>query len=1399
MIDEDSTAYTLLPSQPRVNLRDEKQSKDALSLNDIKMFSVIVKQSFSSISALKKMLRMYLKNDLFLDHYYKLALKRQESYVFDALLKTNFGLTSTQSIYHVIETLNHVTSLDELYLDNEYLNYFNALIKANKSDPEPYILLLQAFFIAQIPDFQSVDAWKKDNNHKQATYQYEKKFSSLKKLTQYQQEQKIDVPFMDEGGESDLTIQNVADIVINMQQQLNQSTLLIAQLQGILKQLNKVIGSLAQRSVMQKAYVQRALVYQKLANKYPLYSKEHWGHLQQAKANYYAARPSVRSEHDFIYFYQQAKLTQNPQQAIELYTRAITINPYFEEAHQQRLLTFYRLKELMLFHRIHDSFVTVSNAVKPIVDFFKTLSKTQPINTLIKITICNNAQYPLYIKVSEDKLYCNNAFHLHLLLYYGKASIQYLYGEDKVLSNEYSNTEFRQIINDLIKQKQQRRDVFEQYIAYFYDFNLVNNRGWALNQMDWLLTLPQSRVALITDYIKHGDYIKANCHISNALLEYQQLLGLDRKNKHNIQRQIINLRLQRAVIYQKLGYLNCEANEYATIVRDVKNNNYPAIYYRLAIIQQKQGDLQQSANYMNLARRSATKPKMVKKINQWILKKDVSQSNLVDVNDNKYKHAMHVWLEIKEDKLIERVCHKILHEMIKKSFISSQPDSIFNKIMAIETIKDLYETIISLYTKEDGEIWLKLANLALEIDLKVFLMDCKQIFIDSIKNFKEQQKQQQQDLMQEQQRLREKNIEFENTNIYNLLNRLSQKEYIHSSTENYKTLVSILNSNIADKEKISKISDVLIINLSEHEKHYLLANDFMAVVVKALEEATQRVAQHQLYIKGYNIFLSQYYVEIEKILQKNQSITDIIFNGVHLFVDTSLCASVWRGKNVHMKAQVIEFIDNVSMDLSGQPGEKGKSPAAQPKATRVGERGKEGEPGGQGQAGQNGGDLFLFAQQEIRNKKALRALNVSGGKGGLGGNGGDGGDGMAGEDGKNGQTEEPTLGPVSDGYWILSRGTPGYSGGEGGAGGAAGLGGYGGAAGHIVVMEKNVNITSILQSVITNNDYTNEAAADGQPGAGGSGGLGGLNGYDELRVKPGFGRSMQVIKERDIQLVEYNWPLPWVKVPSKWNFDGTADATLRSRTQGKRGERGLTAEQQLTRALQRNKASVKQHQQVAQQQQVIQQALTTQLQQSIEQEQAQNLLAMDSIAATLQTQQNVINMLENVLNTLKENKTEHTVLNQTKQQFVRDLPMSSATFLLPPLTIKPETPSTDNLCAKQLKKTVISFDANALLQERQNVQQTILSKLSKRLNSFLKTPAFFIKNKNAIAMFNYDAIVTEMKTDYFKPHEIESKLVVLDNILSKCFDEDIVDELHKFQQNLIDDVWLEESNHKSYN
>ena len=266
---------------------------------------------------------------------------------------------------------------------------------------------------------------------------------------------------------------------------------------------------------------------------------------------------------------------------------------------------------------------------------------------------------------------------------------------------------------------------------------------------------------------------------------------------------------------------------------------------------------------------------------------------------------------------------------------------------------------------------------------------------------------------------------------------------------------------------------------------------FNRLVQQSLSELKQGlgVATKNLFATGHVVVLSQ----IERLDDSLYFDQLIIEATGKVYIDRSL--TDFHGKNVLIKAPLIEVVGAQTIDISGRDAGDWDPPkaglGAQPDAV-TGKDGKHGVPGDDGEhgkAGESGGNLYVLAG------KVIGAANLTvisnGGDGGNAQMGGDGENGNAGEDGKKGDPQRPPWYHFTIHYLNVDRGGKGGAGGKGGDGGG---GGKGGLPGH----EGRIDIELIEDRQPVSVRMTREKGMLGQAEDGGKAGLGGKPGKDGI-------------------------------------------------------------------------------------------------------------------------------------------------------------------------------------------------------------------------------------------------------------------------------------------------------------
>ena len=250
------------------------------------------------------------------------------------------------------------------------------------------------------------------------------------------------------------------------------------------------------------------------------------------------------------------------------------------------------------------------------------------------------------------------------------------------------------------------------------------------------------------------------------------------------------------------------------------------------------------------------------------------------------------------------------------------------------------------------------------------------------------------------------------------------------------------------------------------------------------------VATKNLFATGHVVVLSQ----IEHLDDSLYFDQLIIESTGKVYIDRSL--TDFHGKNVLIKAPVIEVVGAQIIDISGQAADDWDPPKAglgaqpDPATGKDGKHGTPGDDGAHGKVGKSGGNLYILAG------KVIGAANLTvisnGGNGGNAQMGGDGENGNAGEDGKKGDPQRPPWYHFTIHYLNVDRGGKGGAGGKGGDGGGGGKGGLPGHEGHI-----DIEIIEDRQpaSVTVQRDkgQLGEAKDGGKSGLGGKPGKDGID------------------------------------------------------------------------------------------------------------------------------------------------------------------------------------------------------------------------------------------------------------------------------------------------------------------
>ena len=153
-----------------------------------------------------------------------------------------------------------------------------------------------------------------------------------------------------------------------------------------------------------------------------------------------------------------------------------------------------------------------------------------------------------------------------------------------------------------------------------------------------------------------------------------------------------------------------------------------------------------------------------------------------------------------------------------------------------------------------------------------------------------------------------------------------------------------------------------------------------------------------LIVQGVYVSFSEIAQNLQEEMQTSNVVEVSIMAVETLFVDADLDDSIWRGKNLSIRANEINVICTSTIDLSGVDGEPQVKPSALGKreASENGE-GMNGEHGASGEKGESGGNVAILAES-IRNADRW-TIRSNGGNGSYGQDGGDAADGKAGHDG----------------------------------------------------------------------------------------------------------------------------------------------------------------------------------------------------------------------------------------------------------------------------------------------------------------------------------------------------------------------------------------------------------------
>ncbi|CAF1099219.1 unnamed protein product [Adineta steineri] len=524
-----------------------------------------------------------------------------------------------------------------------------------------------------------------------------------------------------------------------------------------------------------------------------------------------------------------------------------------------------------------------------------------------------------------------------------------------------------------------------------------------------------------------------------------------------------------------------------------------------------------------------------------LVKTTNSYTTIKEVNYFMFLTVLLTTYDAKAD--LKTVCSKFLDNEISKNILSNTNENknieiFIESMIASKSLKIFNEEVI-YYLKFDDynpdffHFWSLIANLDDNIDLTDALNDFKELFIESIEEYREEKEEEHKSALQLIDDMIEQNAKTEkNWNLLNKLKKeiiqsLSEYEKVSPKFEKRKKLDDIISSEDGIDKKFRQIIsqdcfsiDLKFGNLDEEQYfyQYLKTSDenqipfqLLQIIHDSLLEPKININSSEIIMKNYNIFLSDIIENVQtKIKKKDFNIQTVIFYGTNVFMNLSLNDECWRGINLIIGSDIIDFIKDesntkITIDLTGKNGADGKNAKEQLHAKRESEDGLDGLPGENGESGGNGGNIYFIAEKQFKGQNNIEKLITSGGNGGKGGNGGNGGNGQNGKDGQD-ATGANSIGYFKYGY-CFTQGGKGTPGGDGGKGGDAGLGGFGGHAGTVHIEENQNSIISTFSKLIESLDKSNENGKDGLPGQGGKGGNGGSDGNDLVWHRPkGFSK-----------------------------------------------------------------------------------------------------------------------------------------------------------------------------------------------------------------------------------------------------------------------------------------------------
>ena len=540
----------------------------------------------------------------------------------------------------------------------------------------------------------------------------------------------------------------------------------------------------------------------------------------------------------------------------------------------------------------------------------------------------------------------------------------------------------------------------------------------------------------------------------------------------------------------------------------------------------------------------------------------------------------------------------VLSELLKCKTIKCFSENILFYLLPLIEESSVVESITPF------DLWSELSDLGLSLETtKDSLKYFKEFFIDSIDEFiveKEKRDNLEMAMIDENLRKnleRQKQAELYSKVIKEIREKLEYYQYIGPKSAKRHKLQEIMGQFDEFPEQLIELANMLDIKLDDDEKNslrnYLSEEvedlgeiELLEYIQAILEPAKFTKQDDTLIVRGHSVFLSEWLPKLETHLKANTkkhhlTITEVQFIGICVFVDTPVNSIHWRGVNLSLVGEVVDFVNKDTMiDLTGIDGEGGTNGRDGNDGKNDGEGGTYGTPGEDGEAGQNGGNFTLLAQRKLRGSSNVKKIILSGGKGGKGGDGGSGGKGKNGNDGENGEVpDHGNWGAISDGYYDINYGTKGTPGGNGGSGGAAGAGACGGLNGFLTIEVNGESTLESFSAQVECQDQSTTHAEDGKPGEGGIGALGGADGYDEIKVKRDFFTKCQFGRGR-VKVTKWSKSSVWFApyAPETWETEAFDKDDQRRSRRGIDQAAGKSAEDQLNNGTKRRSQASKKKQ-----------------------------------------------------------------------------------------------------------------------------------------------------------------------------------------------------------------------------